>query len=79
MGWPIIGHMPYINPSNPYSNVEYYTKKYGPVFRIKLGSYEVIVINDYTLIKKAFSREDFISLNVYYVQPQQHGRTRPGR
>ncbi len=61
MGWPIIGHMPYLNPSNSYPNIEYYTKKYGPIFRIKLGSYEGVMINDYNLIKKAFSSQDFAS------------------
>ena len=61
MGWPIIGHMPYITPGNIYPIMEYYTQKYGPIFRIKLGSYEAVVINDYNLIKKAFSSHDFTS------------------
>lgn len=61
MGWPIIGHMPYLDPSNSYPNIEYYTKKYGPIFRLKLGSFEGIMINDYNLIKKAFSNQDFVS------------------
>ena len=61
MGWPIIGHMPYFYPSGIYPNIEYYTKKYGPIFRIQLGSYEAVIINDYNLIKKAFSSQDFIS------------------
>lgn len=53
--------MPYLNPANVYPNIEYYTEKYGPIFNIKIGSYNVIVINDYNLIKKAFSSHDFTS------------------
>ncbi len=44
-----------------YSFMEYYTTKYGPIFRIKLGSCEAFVINDYNLIKKAFNNKDFIT------------------
>jgi len=61
MGWPIIGHIPYFHPSKTNATIEYYTKKYGPIFRIQLGSYEAVIINDYNLIKKAFSSQDFIS------------------
>lgn len=60
MGWPIVGHQPYFNLYKNKS-IEYYTKKYGPIFRIKLGSYESVMINDYNLIKKAFRSKDFIS------------------
>ena len=32
-----------------------FTKKYGPIFQIKLGSFDTVVIADYHLmIKKAF-------------------------
>lgn len=61
MGWPIIGHMPYLKLSNIYPFIEYQTKKYGPIFRIMLGSHECVMINDFNLIKKAFSSQDFIS------------------
>lgn len=66
MGWPIFGHLLYFNPSNIYPLIEYYTKKYGPIFRIKLGSFECVVINDYKLIKKALSSQDFISRPMFF-------------
>ena len=59
MGWPLIGHLPYFKPFNIYPLMGYFTRKYGPIFRIKLGSYNAIVITDYNLVKKAFSSADF--------------------
>lgn len=58
MGWPILGHLPYINQANPYPTMNYYTNKYGPIFRLQMGSLSAIVLTDYHAIKRAFSHPD---------------------
>ena len=53
-GWPVLGHLPYLQPSNLYANMSNMEMKYGPIFKLQLGSLETVVISDYKLIKKAF-------------------------
>lgn len=33
-------------------------KKYGPIFNIKIGSFDTVVLADYDLIKKGFNHPD---------------------
>ncbi len=58
MGWPILGHIPYISQSDPYPLMDYYIKKYGPIFRVKMGSWDTVVLTDYHAIKEAFNHPD---------------------
>ncbi len=58
MGWPVIGYMPYLDPRSLYSTMKYLIEKYGPIFKLRLGSYDTIVITDYLLIKKAFRSQE---------------------
>ena len=50
-----------MNGSNPYPVMEHYIQKYGPIFRLKLGSWNAVVISDYHQIKKAFNTAEFAS------------------
>lgn len=58
IGWPILGHLPYINQASPYALMDYYTQKYGPIFQIQMGSFNAVVLTDYHLIKQAFNHPD---------------------
>ena len=58
MGWPILGHLLYLDQANPYPLMEYYTKKYGPIFRLQMGSLDAVILTDYHSIKQAFNHPD---------------------
>ncbi|XP_072038505.1 cytochrome P450 2U1-like [Amphiura filiformis] len=59
-GWPILGYLPNIKFSewcNGYQTHDVMCKlaeKYGAVFGLKIGSKDVLVLNDYESIKEAF-------------------------
>lgn len=38
--------------------MEKFTETYGPIFRIKFGSFDTIVIADYEMIRQAFRNPD---------------------
>jgi methyl farnesoate epoxidase / farnesoate epoxidase len=46
--------MPYLSANTLNSTMKHLTDKYGPIFKLKLGSWDTVVITDYELIKKAF-------------------------
>ena len=50
----MVGYMPYLAPNSLYSTMKYLIEKYGPIFKLRLGSVDTVVITDYHLIKKAF-------------------------
>lgn len=54
--WPIFGNVASLGDA-PHLAFDEMTKKYGSVFRIKLGTVPVIVLNDIKTIKAALSRQ----------------------
>lgn len=58
IGWPIIGCMHYLYPDKLDSNMRWFIEKYGPIFKLKLGSFDTVILTDYELIKKAWNREE---------------------
>ena len=66
--------MPYLAPDSHYSTMKYLTEKYGPVFKLRLGSVDTVVITDYHLIKKAFqSQELTYRPNLFYLEFASQG------
>lgn len=71
IGLPILGHLPFFGryPPDTFSR---WRQKYGDVFRIRMGSWETVVVNGYKAIKEATekpddafsSRPDFTTLNI---------------
>ena len=54
--------------------MKYLTEKYGPVFKVRLGSVDTVVITDYHLIKKAFqSQELTYRPNLFYLEFASQG------
>ncbi len=70
MGWPIIGHLPYMSGANPYPVIEYYKKKYGLIFHLQLGSFSTVILTDYNDIKRAFASADFTDRPPLYFHEQ---------
>lgn len=59
IGLPFVGYIPFLT-SQPYIALQKLAKKYGPVFSIKLGSRNVIVLSDFQSTKDAFAQDAFV-------------------
>jgi len=58
-GLPILGYIPFLS-SKPYLTFTELAKRYGNVYSVRLGSRNVVVLNDYQSTKEAFSQDVFI-------------------
>ena len=56
-GFPVVGHLPFFG-SHPPATFLKWQRMYGNVFRIRMGSWKTVVINDYSSIKDALDRQD---------------------
>ena len=54
-GFPIVGHLPLFGAYLP-DTFDQWRRKYGDVFRIRMGSWDAIVINGYSTIKDALEK-----------------------
>ena len=73
-GWPVVGYMPYMAPNSIYTTMKYLIEKYGPIFKLRLGSVDTVVITDYQLIKKAFrSHELSYRPNLFFFEFASQG------
>ncbi|KAG8175381.1 hypothetical protein JTE90_007392 [Oedothorax gibbosus] len=59
MGLPIVGYLPFLT-KKPYAKLTELKNKYGPIFRIFMGSQEIIVLCDFKIIKEAFALDAFM-------------------
>ena len=74
MGWPIIGHLPYLLPAKLRGFMKKMTDKHGTIFRLKLGSWNSIVFTDYHQIKKVFHNAEFsFRPSIYLFELVGHG------
>ena len=70
-GFPVVGHLPLLG-HRPTDTFKIWRNKYGDVFRIRLGSWNAIVLNGHGTVKNALerpddvfaSRPDFISTQI---------------
>ncbi|WMV27527.1 hypothetical protein MTR67_020912 [Solanum verrucosum] len=57
--WPIIGHLHLLNePQMPHKIYGQMAEKYGPIFRLKLGVNEVVIVSDHKIVKECFTTND---------------------
>ncbi|XP_074279940.1 cytochrome P450 CYP82D47-like [Silene latifolia] len=57
--WPIIGHLPLLNPSKlPHKVLGTFADKYGPIFTINLGVQDVVVISSSEMAKECLLTHD---------------------
>ncbi|XP_035217941.1 cytochrome P450 2B9-like [Stegodyphus dumicola] len=59
MGLPLVGYIPFMT-RKPYIKLQQLAKIYGPVYRIQLGSHNVVVLCDFQSIKDAFASDAFM-------------------
>lgn len=48
--WPVLGNLPQLDPPRMHQQIEAWHKRYGPVFRLKLGRLQLICVGDHQLI-----------------------------
>ncbi|GFY49996.1 cytochrome P450 2C28 [Trichonephila inaurata madagascariensis] len=59
IGLPIVGYIPFMT-RKPYVKLTELSKVYGPVYSVRLGSVNVVIITDYELMKEAFAKDAFM-------------------
>ncbi|KAL2335604.1 hypothetical protein Fmac_016817 [Flemingia macrophylla] len=59
--WPILGHLPLlIGSQTPHRALGALADKYGPIFTIKLGVKEALVISNWKIAKECFTTNDMV-------------------
>ena len=58
-GFPLVGHLPILG-SNPSVKCMQLAKKYGDIFRIRMGSWPTVVLNSRTAIREALVKQSEI-------------------
>ncbi|GFQ94516.1 hypothetical protein TNCT_351831, partial [Trichonephila clavata] len=59
IGLPIVGYIPFMT-KKPYVKLTELSKTYGPLYKVRLGSIDIIVITDFEIMKEAFSKDVFM-------------------
>lgn len=58
--WPFVGHPQFARKDFHINQAAKWARQYGPVFRIKTGSGDVIVLNDFESVKKFVTRKEML-------------------
>ncbi|KAK2992326.1 hypothetical protein RJ640_020319 [Escallonia rubra] len=62
--WPLVGHLPLLSgPQLPHVVLGSMADKYGPIFRIKLGVLQELVVSDWKIAKECFTTNDMAFSN----------------
>ncbi|KAM7310803.1 putative cytochrome P450 [Ixodes scapularis] len=57
-GVPVLGHLPLMRTGSPGARCAEWAKECGPVFRIKVGVVDVVVLNDFESIKNFLCKKE---------------------
>ena len=57
-GLPILGYLPWLDPEHPYRTLTQLAAKYGPVYSLRMGSLDCVVVSDNNIIKELLSKEE---------------------
>ena len=56
-GLPVLGYLPWLDPAHPYKSLTSLARRLGPVFSLKMGSVDCVVVADNNIIRDLFSKE----------------------
>lgn len=61
-GWPIVGNLFDINSNTILQDIRRLRQKYGDIFKLRIGSQDIIVVNGYENLREVFvTRADDVS------------------
>ncbi|KAJ3645236.1 hypothetical protein Zmor_022912 [Zophobas morio] len=64
---PIIGYLHKLDPAGPHLTLTKLVQKYGPVYRLKLGSINTVVIADAKILKKLLAKDETLGRPPLYI------------
>lgn len=67
IGLPMLGNLLSINSRRPHVTLTKWAQRYGPIYKIRLGSIDTIVLADVGLIRDVLKREEFTARAPLYV------------
>ncbi|KAG0435704.1 hypothetical protein HPB47_018361 [Ixodes persulcatus] len=65
-GVPVLGYLPFLG-SSPHFTYQRLAAKYGPIVRVKLGSEDVVVLNDLDSIKEGLNKDELLARPAHFI------------
>ena len=56
-GLPVLGYLPWLDPAHPYKTLTALARRFGPVFSVKMGSVDCVVLADNNIIRELFTKD----------------------
>ncbi|XP_049538381.1 cytochrome P450 306a1 [Anopheles darlingi] len=58
VGIPLVGYLPFIDAKKPYETFTQLSKKYGPIYGLRMGQVYAVVLSNYSLIRTVLAKDE---------------------